>query len=108
MVITPKQFDAARKRAHLTLREADTFAEALGITIAPPEPSEAMVKLARAAERERDAKDARIAQLEGALRGMVFIYNYGDAASPDYRVSVMEEARAALEGRVQETTDGIA
>jgi len=47
---------------------------------------------------ERDAKDARIAQLEGTLRGMVFIYNYGDAASPDYRVSVMEEASAALEG----------
>ena len=98
MVITPKQFDAARKRANITLREADTFAEALGITIAPPEPSEAMVKLARDAERERDAKDARIAELEGALRSMVFIYNYGHAASPGYRVSVVEEASAAIEG----------
>ena len=46
-----------------------------------------------------DAQAARIAELERALRSMVFIYNYGDAAAPGYRVSVMEEARAALEGR---------
>jgi hypothetical protein len=64
-----------------------------------PDNAAGIVALRNTAMPIIDAQAARIAQLEGALRGMVFIYNYGDAAHPGYRVSVMEEARAALEGR---------
>jgi len=47
MTITQEQFEAARRKAGIGPVVAREFANELSITIAPPEPSEAMVKLAR-------------------------------------------------------------
>jgi len=88
MVITPRQFDAARRRANITLREADAFAEALGITIAPPESPKEMVKLARAAERERDALAAENARLRAALRESI-----GDNMWNAYHIGIVKDGK---------------
>lgn len=68
MTITHEQFEAAVKAAVNTALGYESYPGVLtaafaaaGITIAPPEPSDALVA-------ERDAKDARIAELEGALQ----------------------------------------
>lgn len=45
--ITPEQHRAAIELAEGSTRPYDRYAEAIGITIAPPQPSPEMVKLAR-------------------------------------------------------------
>jgi hypothetical protein len=62
--------------------------------------ADAIIPLVRAAERQRDAKDARIAELERAL---TYLANVADSAADTCSTSMMDdaitEAQAVLEGR---------